>query len=67
MRINPEKTSAYNSVTPTAIVYDIQVTSASIAEKVAAAIAEAVGEKPEDVILYAYDGETRTAKYRKVG
>lgn len=32
-----------------------------------AAIAEAVGGKPEDVILYAYDGETRTAKYRKVG
>ena len=30
-------------------------------------IAEAAGGKPEDVILYAYDGETRTAKYRKVG
>ena len=36
-------------------------------EDIAAAIAEAVGGKPEDVILYAYDGETRTAKYRKVG
>lgn len=36
-------------------------------EDIAAAIAEAAGGKPEDVILYAYDGETRTAKYRKVG
>lgn len=36
-------------------------------EDIAAEIAEAAGGSPEDVILYAYDGETRQPKYKKVG
>lgn len=34
-------------------------------EDIFAEIAEAAGGSPEDVILYAYDGETRQPKYRK--
>lgn len=37
-------------------------------EDIAARIAEEFIEgRPEDVILYFYDGETRTPKYRKAG
>lgn len=63
MRINPEKASAYNSVTPAAIVYDIQVTSTSIAEKVAAADKERFSHC-DKTQLKAIAAELRTVEKR---